>query len=83
MLYPNPKLTAGELSKLLMEVSLNDPEAKSSLVVMGTRAGQQLVERGMLNVVLGNAMTFFWAFVTGIYNFLWPLPPPHRSDRAD
>jgi hypothetical protein len=67
-----------------MEVSLNDPVGKSSLVVMGTRAGQQLIEqRGMLNVVLGNAMTFFWAFVTGIYHFLRPLPPPHRSDRAD
>lgn len=83
MLYPNPKLTSAEISKLLIDLSENDSQSKPSLVVVGTRTGHQLTERGMIQVLIRHGITFFWAILMRVYHFLRPLPPSSRAHRLE
>mmetsp|Transcript_8828 Transcript_8828/g.12510 ORF Transcript_8828/g.12510 Transcript_8828/m.12510 type:complete len:257 (-) Transcript_8828:134-904(-) len=80
VLYPNLKMSASDISKRLIDISLNDLKSrKPSLVIMGTRAGNELQRKpqgifvawyGMMQWSFG--LMFRITYVT-FSMLLWPL----------
>mmetsp|Transcript_27457 Transcript_27457/g.38646 ORF Transcript_27457/g.38646 Transcript_27457/m.38646 type:complete len:259 (+) Transcript_27457:159-935(+) len=84
VLYPNLKISTSDLSIRLIDLSLNDlKNKKPSLVVMGTRAGEELRPQsqgifvmwyGMMQWSIGLVLRFTQAtFSTTFSMLLWPL----------
>lgn len=89
VIYPDLSKTEEDLSQLLLDLSASSVQNKKApLVVMGTRAGQELRNRdgigsvfivclSMINSLLYGTMKWMYQFAMSI--FLPALPPAHED----